>query len=182
MRIEELLREMARSSRHQQASPELERKLAMEFRKQRMKRLLPLWTAAIAAMIIIGIWLAPQQQHHVPLPVRTETAVLPPPEAEIEVPVAALPEVPRQRVLVPVKKLPQQPVRQELRTSFYALGASAFSGTAEGYIVRVRVPRAAMASFGLPVNQELMDQRVDADLLVGDDGTARAIRFVRTIQ
>jgi hypothetical protein len=48
--------------------------------------------------------------------------------------------------------------------------------------MRVQVPRATMASFGLPVNQDLLDQRVDADVLLGSDGNARAIRFVRAVQ
>jgi len=36
-----------------------------------------------------------------------------------------------------------------------------------------------MASFGLPVNQERAESRVKADVLIGEDGLARAIRFVR---
>jgi hypothetical protein len=39
--------------------------------------------------------------------------------------------------------------------------------------------RAALASFGLPVNAERADERVKADVLMGHDGLARAIRFVR---
>ena len=50
---------------------------------------------------------------------------------------------------------------------------------ARGHIVRVELPRSAMASFGLPVNQERAESRVKADVLIGEDGLARAIRFVR---
>jgi hypothetical protein len=53
------------------------------------------------------------------------------------------------------------------------------SQMARGHIVRVELPRSAMASFGLPVNQERADSRVKADVLIGEDGLARAIRFVR---
>ncbi len=48
-----------------------------------------------------------------------------------------------------------------------------------GRIVRVEVPRSALAQFGLPVNMDRANERVKADVLIGDDGMARAIRFVR---
>jgi hypothetical protein len=48
-----------------------------------------------------------------------------------------------------------------------------------GRIVRVEMPRSALAQFGLPVNMDRANERVKADVLIGDDGMARAIRFVR---
>ncbi|MGH9836917.1 MAG: anti-sigma factor family protein [Blastocatellia bacterium] len=48
-----------------------------------------------------------------------------------------------------------------------------------GQLIRVQMPRSALVSFGLPVNVERADAPVTADLLVGEDGLARAIRFVR---
>jgi hypothetical protein len=35
-----------------------------------------------------------------------------------------------------------------------------------------------MRSFGLPVNEDRLDPAVKADVLIGEDGIARAIRFV----
>jgi hypothetical protein len=46
-------------------------------------------------------------------------------------------------------------------------------------VIRVQMPRPALIAFGLPVNIERADVPVKADLLVGEDGLARAIRFVR---
>ena len=46
-------------------------------------------------------------------------------------------------------------------------------------VVRVELPRSAMMSFGLPVNMDRADERIKADVVVGNDGMARAIRFVR---
>src|SRR5262249_31160247 len=46
-------------------------------------------------------------------------------------------------------------------------------------VIRVEMPRPALIAFGLPVNVERADVPVKADLLVGEDGLARAIRFVR---
>lgn len=48
-----------------------------------------------------------------------------------------------------------------------------------GQVVRVRMPRAALASFGLPVNMERVGERIQADVLLAEDGSARAIRFIR---
>ena len=53
------------------------------------------------------------------------------------------------------------------------------SGMEGGQIVRVEVPRSALASFGLPMNAERAGERVKADVVLGYDGVARAIRFVR---
>ena len=45
-------------------------------------------------------------------------------------------------------------------------------------IIRIRVPRAEMVRFGLPVSLESGPERVSADVVLGEDGIARAIRFV----
>jgi hypothetical protein len=68
----------------------------------------------------------------------------------------------------------------EIATDFIPLTQGGQFGQAEGgHLVRVELPRSAMASFGLPVNYERQGGRVKADVLLGDDGVARAIRFVR---
>jgi hypothetical protein len=68
----------------------------------------------------------------------------------------------------------------DIATDFIPLtyGAS-LSGTDGGHVVRVELPRTAMAQFGLPVNAERSAEPVKADVLLGEDGLARAIRFVR---
>jgi hypothetical protein len=48
-----------------------------------------------------------------------------------------------------------------------------------GEIRRVELSRPALISLGLPVNMDRANETVKADLLVGHDGVARAIRFVR---
>jgi hypothetical protein len=47
-----------------------------------------------------------------------------------------------------------------------------------GTIVRVEMPRASLIAMGLPLNAERAYQTVKADIVVGDDGLARAIRLV----
>jgi hypothetical protein len=68
----------------------------------------------------------------------------------------------------------------EVATDFITLGhAGPYTQTEEGHLVRVELPRSALASFGLPVNAEASGGSVKADVLMGQDGIARAIRFVR---
>lgn len=45
-------------------------------------------------------------------------------------------------------------------------------------VVRMEVPRTAMLSVGLPVNLERASEMIEADVMVGSDGLARAVRFV----
>lgn len=48
-----------------------------------------------------------------------------------------------------------------------------------GQLIRVMVPRSTLGTFGLPVNPERAMVPVKADLVVGEDGMARAIRFIK---
>jgi hypothetical protein len=48
-----------------------------------------------------------------------------------------------------------------------------------GQIVRIRLPSSALTAFGLPVNEEHVDEAIRADVLLGEDGLARAVRFVK---
>ena len=52
----------------------------------------------------------------------------------------------------------------------------------DGQLVRLEVPRTALSEFGLaPESPELAEAAVLADVLVGEDGLARAVRFVRAV-
>ena len=66
---------------------------------------------------------------------------------------------------------------EEITTEFIPL--SGFTQSEGVHLVRVELPRSALTSFGIPVNAERAGGRVKADVLLGEDGTARAIRFVR---
>jgi hypothetical protein len=69
---------------------------------------------------------------------------------------------------------------REIATDFLSVGyASPMNLQDGGQVVRVELPRSALASFGLPVNLNRANERVKADVLVGTDGQARAIRFVQ---
>jgi hypothetical protein len=68
----------------------------------------------------------------------------------------------------------------EIATDFIPVTYGGVANLADGgRMVRVELPRSAMASFGLPVNMDRANERVKADVLLGVDGLAHAIRFVR---
>jgi hypothetical protein len=68
----------------------------------------------------------------------------------------------------------------EIATDFMPVTYGGVANLADGgRMVRVELPRSSMASFGLPVNMDRANERVKADVLLGVDGLAHAIRFVR---
>ena len=71
-------------------------------------------------------------------------------------------------------------VTKEIATDFIPLSYMNPATLQEGgQIIRVQLPRSALANFGLPVNMDRYNEKVKADVLYGVDGTARAIRFVQ---
>lgn len=49
--------------------------------------------------------------------------------------------------------------------------------TDDAAILRVRMQRGALGSFGLPVNEDLAGEWIQVDLLVGNDGLPQAVRM-----
>ena len=68
----------------------------------------------------------------------------------------------------------------EIATDFLPLTFTADSTAPEsGHLVRVTIPRTALLAMGLPMNAERAGELVRADVFIGDDGLARAIRFIQ---
>jgi hypothetical protein len=76
------------------------------------------------------------------------------------------------------RKPPVLPQPSEVVTDFFPLmdPAPPFQ---RGRILRVEVPASAMKMVGLPVHEEHLNDPVEADVLVGEEGLPRAIRFVK---
>ena len=93
------------------------------------------------------------------------------------------PKIPRHNLIGQTKRpsrAPDRNVMREIATDFIPLvQGDSLNLMESGQLVRVELPRSALVSFGLPMNMERADQRVKADVVVGNDGLARAIRFVR---
>ncbi len=65
----------------------------------------------------------------------------------------------------------------EIKTNFIALSYA--RDPESGQIVRVKVPSSMMVSLGLVASVKKPTDLIDAEVLVGDDGLTRAIRFIR---
>ncbi len=166
----------------------VEQNLLAEFRKQRAgsKRLGTWWVqagiGAVAAALIVaaavGLRRTPEQR----------TVQIKPPEAHVTSPVApAVREVPMPRVptlRASRRKAPRKatsaPViaQREVMTEFIPIVYDP-EPIERGQIVRIRLPSSALATLGLPVNEEHSNETILADVLLGEDGLARAVRFVK---
>lgn len=77
----------------------------------------------------------------------------------------------------PSQKMKVQTKAEEIKTDFIALN---YSPAAEsGQILKVKVPRSMMVSLGVTQKIENSSELVNAEVLMGDDGLARAIRFIQ---
>lgn len=80
---------------------------------------------------------------------------------------------PKQRRRIIAKKA----VPREVVTEFFPL-VEAAPPFERGQIWRLEVPASTMRTVGLPVREEDLSDRIQADVLVGEEGMIRAIRFV----
>ena len=72
---------------------------------------------------------------------------------------------------------PRRIAEPEIKSEFIALSYA--RDPESGQIVRVKVPNSMKVTLGLVASVENPTQLTDAELLVGDDGLTRAIRFIR---
>ncbi len=91
--------------------------------------------------------------------------------------------VPAWRALSPAVEQPaaNTVVAQELVTEFFPLTYSNVPARG-GYVVRMQVPRSALAAFDATSFASNSDSpNVLADVVIGNDGLARAVRFVHLV-
>lgn len=181
------------------APPEIELRLREAFRARsvfaRRRSYVNYRVAGIAAVLLIAISvIAINWRTDIPKQVTADRTEPAPPVKEQPVkeqPRIEEPRQPQQQEVVAVKP-PRRSVRRaprtevanhvnrEIATDFMPLGylnpATLQDG---GQIVRVELPRSALVNFGLPVNMDRYHEKVKADVLLGVDGLAHAIRFVQ---
>ncbi|MEO8369875.1 MAG: hypothetical protein ABI806_11800 [Candidatus Solibacter sp.] len=157
--LEAGFRALAVSARRVEAPARVESRLLKEFRRQSgseagrpARHWVPVltWAAALAAMVALAVFLVRP---------REPEAIRPAPHRGVEL-----------AMLQP----------QEDSDGFIPLPNSA--GVAadgdEVNLVRMEVPRSAMIALGLDVSVERAEELVEADVMLGSNGIARAVRFL----
>jgi hypothetical protein len=96
-------------------------------------------------------------------------------------------ETPSREAVEPTQPDPQAPsgspetgvVRREVATSFIPLRlGEPLPASSSATLVRVQLSSTALQYFGLAVEPEVSPGLIEADVLLGEDGLARAVRFV----
>jgi hypothetical protein len=69
----------------------------------------------------------------------------------------------------------------EVRSDFIVLQQAVYTRALQqgGRIVETEMPRYALAAYDLPVNPARLDEPVKAELLLADDGSVGAVRFIQ---
>ena len=164
------LRALADADGAVEASPELEDRVTRAFRARQARRKWNRaagWTLAAAAAVVIAIVVSRQ-----PRPVVRQATYQAP-----RVVLAAESDAPVEIAPVRVHRAPR-PRTREIVTEFFPL-IDAPPPLDHGEVFRVTVSAAAMRTVGLPVSEDRLAERVQADVLVSEDGLATAIRFVK---
>jgi hypothetical protein len=161
------LRAMAAGMTRTEAPSRVESRLLKAFRAQTgnpevlriRRRWIPAatWAAAVAAMIAVGVFLVRDR-----------------PPAEVD---RGAPRAVELALLEPAGTGFESAIEE----GFLLLPGAAQMGGADGVsILHVELRRSAMMQVGIEVSPERADETVQAEVLVGSDGLARAVRFAET--
>ncbi len=178
--------------RKHQAPPEMEARLLAQFRENQAAKAKSSWNMwAVAAALILGLLASgiayktiPQTAAIAPLKPQPVVVNIPhAPEVVAEVAVAKKAPVHKRtaRVLPRAEPTPVSlAANQEIYTDFFALeeGTGPFE-IERGRVMRVSMPRSALIRVGLPVNMDRINDSIQADLVLNEEGIARAVRFVQ---
>lgn len=189
---------LAKADERERAPMRLEAQLLSAFRVHRKavyrtwRRKLAWWMAAAAVLaVMIGaglVWHHPSASQHAHRSARAGAAtprdwVAPnPPQATLRAPAAEAGDgrhnQPSSRTAKRAAPTPApEPVAELAEFLPLPFGDDDSPlGTAE--VVRIRLSESALGVLGLPVSDEASRQPVTADVVIGEDGVARAIRFI----
>jgi hypothetical protein len=146
-------------------------------------------TAIAATLLLVGLagvaWMKFGGQTQPQEALRQPALPAPPPTATppVQSPLQVAAQAPVRNTIR--RALPRRAVRppvaspSEAPAPFYSLVEEGQMAPLEsGRIVRIEVPAAELVKLGVPLTDTTLTQPVQADLLLGQDGLARAIRFV----
>jgi len=151
-----------------EAPRHVEARLLAEFRGRSRARLRNRWLAvaggAIAAGIAVLVWMKP-------VPAKLASA---PPQEHKGVASQAAPVQPQTTV-----SPSGQAQAGEVAEDFYRLpDADILPPLDSAVIVRVQLPISSLVAMGVPVDEDRANESIQADLLLGQDGLARGVRFL----
>jgi len=180
-RLSEAFRRLASESR--QSAPEaLGAELLGKFRRHyaRRRRIRRGWMLAVAAAIaFVAVWstrsLSPHSRRQNVANAAPVSQEKTPPSSPAEL-VATAPSRPAAK---PVKS-PNMKHVVDANRAFLALPA--YDSTVpidDLQVVRVKLPASALWQIGAPVPPDIAERRLTADFVVGQDGTAYAVRLVQ---
>ena len=173
---------LAESSRLLRVPPRVETRVLQQFRlkhepRQERKILqLATWALAAAAVIVctLAVWdLHNWRQGSLGVPIATA-------------PTAGRNTVPNLSISAPGTNANSATDDSEILIAgnegnggndFTQLPGSSLQEVEDSAIVRVRMERASLAAFGLPVNEDEASDWIQVDLLVASDGSAQAVRL-----
>lgn len=163
----------------QEPSADIENRLRLAFRQKGQSRKRRAWIAGSIAVAALAATLA--LLFRVPAQPAGLGAYIVHPAPPVLVAHASKPNARALKAVVKrVKPRPRVEDPPEVATKFYALpDADVFAPVEDGMVVRVQLPRSAMRMIGLPVNEERAAERIRADVVLGQDGIARAVRFIQ---
>jgi hypothetical protein len=134
----------------------------------------PRWALAAAmVMVVAGLVVLLNRRTAPPLPM---VAVVAPQPAVAPEPPKTIANTPR---AAPRAVRPRARAREVVDEFIPLVPDQTWSPGESGQIMRVSMPRTALQSFGLPVDESRAFETVKADIVVGQDMVARAIRIVR---
>jgi hypothetical protein len=132
---------------------------------------------AIAATVLFGLGLLRDREAPAPVAAIATAPAAPAVERVHAAPVVE-PAKPARRRRANRERAP----RME-QAEFIPVGAwQAIEPMERGSIVRVRLSKSTLPALGIPVSPEVWNETVPADVVLGEDGTMRAVRFVRAAQ
>lgn len=179
--VREALRALADHDRAEQAPTFVEARVLAAFRAKRKR---PAWPWALglvaAAILAVALWPRAEQPEtqQATTPLRIEPQLVPGLVDAAPPPPPPPPPPPGRRPRPPaVAAASPSAEPREVVTEFFPL-MDVMPPIEYGQVVRVSVPASTMRVMGVPVRREMWNQRVEAEVLVGEEGLARAIRFV----
>jgi hypothetical protein len=176
----EALEALRDADQSREAAPHVEARLLEQYRRRRSRRLWMRASASAATAAAAIVMATTMYVHRPPRAPEPPAVSIPPtvvPAAPPADPDARLPQPKPARPKPVLVRRTAEVVPQEVYTDFFPLMDLA-PPLERGELVRVIVPASTMRGVGMLVMASHLDDPVEADVLIGQDGMARAIRFV----